>query len=220
MTKAKVPIPDEALVPGLRVRFGTLEGVVVQGFGERLGDGFAIVRWSGKKETVDVKELEVAGSVREALEKGSAEERVLVVAALKESLATTRFKTLEVRFVKPGVYHLGDLHKVALQWANGGLLIHGYFDAQGHLHPTRCDVRSFLEDHSVAKAAADDSCDLFGGGSDDMEKGKQRNRSRSPRNSSASALPAGWQKRESRSKPGVFYYVHSSGKTQFERPRE
>eukprot|EP00930_Biecheleria_cincta_P086022 TRINITY_DN75393_c0_g1_i1.p1 TRINITY_DN75393_c0_g1~~TRINITY_DN75393_c0_g1_i1.p1 ORF type:complete len:428 (-),score=105.33 TRINITY_DN75393_c0_g1_i1:211-1494(-) len=31
-------------------------------------------------------------------------------------------------------------------------------------------------------------------------------------------LPAGWEKKESRSKPGLFYYQHESGATQFERP--
>eukprot|EP00929_Paragymnodinium_shiwhaense_P106749 TRINITY_DN723_c0_g1_i2.p1 TRINITY_DN723_c0_g1~~TRINITY_DN723_c0_g1_i2.p1 ORF type:complete len:378 (-),score=92.33 TRINITY_DN723_c0_g1_i2:248-1381(-) len=31
-------------------------------------------------------------------------------------------------------------------------------------------------------------------------------------------LPPGWQKKESRSKPGLFYYVHEGGYTQFERP--
>merc|ERR1740138_1572054 len=31
-------------------------------------------------------------------------------------------------------------------------------------------------------------------------------------------LPPGWQKKESRSKPGLFYYQHEEGYTQFERP--
>lgn len=31
-------------------------------------------------------------------------------------------------------------------------------------------------------------------------------------------LPKGWEKKESRSKPGLFYYQHESGYTQFERP--
>merc|ERR1719356_1010428 len=31
-------------------------------------------------------------------------------------------------------------------------------------------------------------------------------------------LPIGWEKKESRSKPGLFYYVHEGGYTQFERP--
>merc|ERR1740122_340850 len=31
-------------------------------------------------------------------------------------------------------------------------------------------------------------------------------------------LPPGWQKKESRSKPGLFYYQHESGYTQFEQP--
>jgi len=31
-------------------------------------------------------------------------------------------------------------------------------------------------------------------------------------------LPPGWEKKESRSKPGLFYYVHEGGYTQFERP--
>lgn len=31
-------------------------------------------------------------------------------------------------------------------------------------------------------------------------------------------LPAGWTKKESRSKPGLFYYQHEGGYTQFERP--
>mmetsp|Transcript_29119 Transcript_29119/g.83478 ORF Transcript_29119/g.83478 Transcript_29119/m.83478 type:complete len:428 (-) Transcript_29119:127-1410(-) len=32
------------------------------------------------------------------------------------------------------------------------------------------------------------------------------------------ALPPGWERRESRSKPGLFYYQHESGQTQFEVP--
>jgi cyclophilin family peptidyl-prolyl cis-trans isomerase len=32
------------------------------------------------------------------------------------------------------------------------------------------------------------------------------------------ALPPGWEKKESRSKPGLFYYQHEDGPTQFERP--
>eukprot|EP00931_Biecheleriopsis_adriatica_P065741 TRINITY_DN4021_c0_g1_i1.p1 TRINITY_DN4021_c0_g1~~TRINITY_DN4021_c0_g1_i1.p1 ORF type:complete len:428 (+),score=131.27 TRINITY_DN4021_c0_g1_i1:142-1425(+) len=31
-------------------------------------------------------------------------------------------------------------------------------------------------------------------------------------------LPKGWERKESRSKPGLFYYQHESGQTQFERP--
>merc|ERR1712150_146241 len=31
-------------------------------------------------------------------------------------------------------------------------------------------------------------------------------------------LPPGWERKESRTKPGLFYYVHEGGYTQFERP--
>eukprot|EP00928_Gymnodinium_smaydae_P079401 TRINITY_DN6333_c0_g1_i1.p1 TRINITY_DN6333_c0_g1~~TRINITY_DN6333_c0_g1_i1.p1 ORF type:complete len:233 (-),score=31.34 TRINITY_DN6333_c0_g1_i1:379-1014(-) len=208
-------IPDDALVPDLRVKRGSTEGVVVQGFGDRIGDGYAIVRWPGRKETVPVKDLEVAGTVQEALEKGTKEERVLVPRALLAELRGSRFKNVKVEYIKAGVYRL-DGHQVAVQWASGQVLVHGSFDEHGLLHPTRCAVKAFLEDHCGSQVAADAECDLFGSLAGNKDQGRAR--SRSPRHSGNVSLPAGWTHRESRSKPGVFYYAHESGKTQFERP--
>jgi len=44
-----------------------------------------------------------------------------------------------------------------------------------------------------------------------MERRKRKAESDEP-------LPPGWEKKESRSKPGLFYYQHEGGYTQFERP--
>ena len=92
--------------------------------------------------------------------------------------------------------------------------MHGYFDAEGHLHPVeRLPVKQFLEQHAPAAAAVDDD-DLFGAQPAEARGRGARSRSRSPRR-----LPPGWEQRSSRSKPGVVYYVHAaSGRTQFERP--
>eukprot|EP00927_Polykrikos_kofoidii_P041044 TRINITY_DN34974_c0_g2_i1.p1 TRINITY_DN34974_c0_g2~~TRINITY_DN34974_c0_g2_i1.p1 ORF type:complete len:450 (-),score=101.35 TRINITY_DN34974_c0_g2_i1:224-1507(-) len=51
----------------------------------------------------------------------------------------------------------------------------------------------------------------------ELESEAMRKRKRKP-GAEEDPLPPGWEKKESRSKPGLFYYVHEGGYTQFERP--
>merc|ERR1719277_2425886 len=127
---------------------------------------------------------------------------------LHSSLAGTRFEGLRIARERPGVYQLGDKLLVAVQadLEGGELLIHGYFDEKHVLHPVRSPVRTFLEEHGAKPPS--DTCDMFGGGAnpkvsaEEAADGGAAKRQR--------ALPPGWAKRESRSKPGVFYYVHET----------
>eukprot|EP00440_Ansanella_granifera_P057489 gb/GFBE01062318.1/.p1 GENE.gb/GFBE01062318.1/~~gb/GFBE01062318.1/.p1 ORF type:complete len:215 (+),score=32.32 gb/GFBE01062318.1/:1-645(+) len=213
MSAAMVPVTDKYCLPGLRVMNRKEEsGEVIQGFGDRLGDGEAVVRFTNRTERVQLTELVVRGSVREALERGTKEEAPLVIHRLQQELTGTRFASFGVSFVRAGVYKVGG-HTVAMQWQNG-LCIHGYFDERNALHPAKQQPLAFLEDHAPRAAAADEA-DLFAALSEDpstRDKGAPRERSRSPR------LPSGWRRMESRSKPGVYYFAHQDGRTQFERP--
>mmetsp|Transcript_54812 Transcript_54812/g.155283 ORF Transcript_54812/g.155283 Transcript_54812/m.155283 type:complete len:262 (-) Transcript_54812:73-858(-) len=167
---------------------------------------------------------EGALSAMEALKEGGPTEGPLICHRLEAGLAGTRFEGLRIAKKRDGVYQLGPKLLVAVQadLEGGALLVHGYFDDSGVLHPVRVPVLAFLEEHG-AKPPSDD-CDLFGGGggggggekrsaavsgASGGEEGSKRQRE----------LPPGWTKRESRSKKGVFYYVHEAkGLSQFDRP--
>lgn len=159
----------------------------------------------------------------EALKEGGALEGPMICHRLAAGLVGTRFDGLRVAKIKPGVYQLGpSLVAVQADLEGGELLIHGHFDENGILHPTRCPVRTFLEEHGSRPPS--DQCDMFGGdggasrrlpaAQDDRAAARQQ-----PDGKRHRELPPGWAKRESRSKPGVFYYVHDAkGLSQFDRP--
>eukprot|EP00929_Paragymnodinium_shiwhaense_P107108 TRINITY_DN73151_c0_g1_i1.p1 TRINITY_DN73151_c0_g1~~TRINITY_DN73151_c0_g1_i1.p1 ORF type:complete len:270 (-),score=62.38 TRINITY_DN73151_c0_g1_i1:290-1099(-) len=163
--------------------------------------------------------------IAEALHQNSAEEGPMVCSALLKELDGSRFEGVWLSREGPGIYRIGDepQTRVAVQVLDGKLLIHGYFEGE-NLHPVRMSVKAFLEQHGPKdmRAAADEDCDLFGGGA---AKAQERGRSRSPRQKASTAgseppLPPGWEKKESRSKPGVFYYANEAkGLTQFDRPK-
>jgi len=171
---------------------------------------------------------EGALSAMEALKEGGPLEGPLICHRLAAGLAGTRFENLRIAKVKDGVYQLGPKLQVAVQadLEGGALLIHGHFDEHGVLHPARVPVRAFLEEFG-ARPASDD-CDLFGGGGGGggivaPTAGVSEHKSGLPGEEQVAKkhreLPPGWSKRESRSKPGVFYYVNeSTGASQFERP--
>merc|ERR1719238_608188 len=50
----------------------------------------------------------------------------------------------------------------------------------------------------------------------ELESEAQKKRKR--KSETEEPLPPGWEQKESRNKPGLFYYVHEGGYTQFERP--
>lgn len=162
--------------------------------------------------------------IEEALRENHAEEGPLVCCALAKELEGTRFDGLWICREGPGMYRLGDERlKVAVQVLDGRLLVHGYFEGD-LLHPVRVAIAPFLAEHGPKdlRSATDADCDLFGGaGAAPAAGGRQR--SRSPRRGGVSeeTLPPGWARKESRSKPGVFYYANEAkGLTQFERPTE
>jgi len=157
----------------------------------------------------------------DVLKDGGPQEGPLIIARLAVGLAGTRFEGLRIAKERPGVYQLGAKLLVAVQadLEGGELLVHGYFDDNNVLHPVRSPVLAFLEEHG-AKPAEDVDCDLFGGSAGAKQVDKQpaaaTEESASKR---ARELPPGWAKRESRSQPGKFYYVHEAkGLSQFERP--
>lgn len=154
--------------------------------------------------------------LEEALRENHAEEGPLVCAAWAKELEGSRFEGLWICREKPGVYRLGDARlRVAAQVLDGKLLVHGYFEGD-MLHPVRIGIKPFLAEHGPKdmRAATDEALDLFG------NSGKKRpaaDRSKSPKK--PRTLPAGWEKRASRSKPGVFYYVNEAkGLSQLTRP--
>jgi hypothetical protein len=154
--------------------------------------------------------------VEEALIQNTKEEGPLVCNMFAKELEGTRFEGVWISREKPGVYRLGDT-RAAVQVLDGKLIVHGYFEGE-FLHPVRVPIQGFLAEHGPAsmRSATDDGLDLFGGGAGGQAQ--VRERSRSPAKAKA-ALPAGWEKRESRSRPGIFYYVNEAkGLTQFERP--
>lgn len=188
----------------------------------------ALRKHSAKYETSG----EGALSACEVLKEGGSPEGPWICHKLAAGLVGTRFEGLRIAKEKPGVYQLGDKLLVAVQadLEGGELLVHGYFDEKHVLHPVRSPVRAFLEEHGAKPPS--DSCDMFGGSGgggaaangganakapaaeDDADGGPGS--AKRPR-----ALPPGWTKRESRSKPGVFYYVHETkGLSQFDRPVE
>mmetsp|Transcript_81372 Transcript_81372/g.242536 ORF Transcript_81372/g.242536 Transcript_81372/m.242536 type:complete len:272 (+) Transcript_81372:109-924(+) len=158
-------------------------------------------------------------SACEALKDGGAQEGPVICAGLAAGLAGTRFEGLRIARERPGVYQLGEKPlRVAVQadLEGGALLVHGYFDGDV-LHPVRAPVRAFLEEHGAAPPL--DQCDMFGSGGaapvhEDVGDGQYRGKR-------VRELPPGWTKRESRSKPGVFYYVNEArGLSQLERPED
>jgi len=172
--------------------------------------------------------------VSEALTQGTAEEGPLVCSMLAKELEGTRFDHHWVSQDGKGRYRLGeDGMKVAVQVLDGKLLIHGYFEGS-LVHPVRIPILAFLTEHGkTSEKQPEDDCDLFGQAAPatgEKEGGqiRLRSRSRSPRPSKVQETPAqngplplppGWVKKESRSKPGVFYYANEAkGLTQFERP--
>ncbi|CAE7879171.1 unnamed protein product [Symbiodinium microadriaticum] len=173
--------------------------------------------------------------VSEALTQGTAEEGPLVCSMLAKELEGTRFDHHWVSQDGKGRYRLGeDGMKVAVQVLDGKLLIHGYFEGS-LVHPVRIPILAFLTEHGkTSEKQPEDDCDLFGQAAPatgEKEGGqiRLRSRSRSPRPSKVQEtsaqqsgplpLPPGWVKKESRSKPGVFYYANEAkGLTQFERP--
>lgn len=165
------------------------------------------------------------GRVEEALAQNSSEEGPLVCAFFAKELIRTRFADMWMSREGPGVYRFGEnQQRVAVQVLEGALLVHGYFEG-GVLHPVRMPITSFLAQYGPKELrnAADASCDLFGNGSSGggasvrTSARDDNRRSRSPR--PTGELPPGWERRESRSKPGVFYYINDAeGLSQFERP--
>jgi len=167
-----------------------------------------------------------AVSAHDALKDGGAQEGPVICAGLAAGLAGTRFEGLRIARERPGIYQLGkEPRRVAVQAEldSGDLLIHGYFEGDV-LHPVRVPIRTFLEEHGAAPAS--DQCDMFGGGAGAGSGGTQPLAQESASGIATSAkrpreLPPGWIKRESRSKPGVFYYVNEAkGLSQLERPQE
>ncbi|CAE7599545.1 unnamed protein product [Symbiodinium natans] len=168
--------------------------------------------------------------VSEALTQGTAEEGPLVCSMLAKELEGTRFDHHWISQDGKGRYRLGeDGMKVAVQILDGKLLIHGYFEGS-LVHPVRIPILAFLTEHGrTSQKQPEDDCDLFGqaaaaAAAKEEQVQLTRERSRSPRPSKEAAeegasLPPGWVKKESRSKPGVFYYANEAkGLTQFERP--
>ncbi|CAK0858943.1 unnamed protein product [Prorocentrum cordatum] len=174
----------------------------------------ALLRYAEKYEAPK----DGAVSAFEALKDGGAQEGPVVCHRLHAGIAGSKFEGLRIAREKPGIYQLGPKLRVAVQAELEGdrLLVHGYFDGDV-LHPVRTPVLPFLEEHGAAPAA-DAGCDLFGGGAaapggDDAAAAGAEKRRRE--------LPPGWAKKESRSKPGVFYYVNEAkGLSQFNRPEE
>lgn len=168
-----------------------------------------------------------AVSAHDALKDGGAQEGPVICAGLAAGLAGTRFEGLRIARERPGIYQLGkEPLRVAVQaeFESGDLLIHGYFEGDV-LHPVRVPIRTFLEEHGAAPAS--DQCDMFGGGAGAGSGGtKPAVQEDAASGGTASAkrpreLPPGWTKRESRSKPGVFYYVNEAKSlSQLERPTE
>jgi len=168
-----------------------------------------------------------AVSAHDALKDGGAQEGPVICVGLASGLAGTRFEGLRIARERPGIYQLGkEPLRVAVQAEldSGDLLIHGYFEGET-LHPVRVPIRTFLEEHGAAPAS--DQCDMFGGGAGAGSGGtKPAVQEEAASGGAASAkrpreLPPGWIKRESRSKPGVFYYVNEAkGLSQLERPQE
>lgn len=156
--------------------------------------------------------------VEEALIQNKPEEGPLVCNMFAKELEGTRFEGVWIMREGPGVYKLGE-KRAAVQVLDGKLIVHGYFDEHNALHPVRVPIAAFLAEHGPAsmRSATDNGLEMFGGG-DGGGAAAPRERSRSPAKAKG-PLPAGWEKRESRSRPGVFYYVHEAkGLTQFERP--
>jgi len=178
----------------------------------------------------------------DALKDGGPQEGPLICHRLHAGLAGTRFEGLRIAKEKAGIYQLGSKHLVAVQadLEGGELLVHGYFDEGNVLHPVRTPVLAFLEEHGGKPPK--DQCDMFGGGAggggpggDAKAAGKPSSQGQKNKAAPASAagaaqegsskrsreLPPGWQKRESRSQAGVYYYVNESkGLSQFVRPEQ
>jgi len=155
--------------------------------------------------------------VEEALIQNLPEEGPLVCNMFAKELEGSRFEGIWISKQGPGLYKVGET-RTAVQVLEGKLIVHGYFEGES-LHPVREPIRTFLGEHAPAhmRSVADGDNDLFGGGTSGATQ-VARKRSRSPAKV-VTPLPAGWEKRESRSRPGVFYYVNEAkGSTQFERP--
>merc|ERR1719469_76876 len=154
-----------------------------------------------------------APRLEEALRENKPEEGPMICVAWAKELEGSRFDGIWISREKPGIYRVGDEQlRIAAQVLDGKLLVHGHFEGD-LLHPARVPMKTFLQEHGPAsmRAVVDQDNDLFGAADD---------RSRSPRKASEE-LPTGWTKRESRSKPGIFYYVHEGkGLSQMERPTE
>lgn len=159
----------------------------------------------------------------DALKDGGPLEGPLICHRLNADLAGSTFEGLRIAKERSGVYQLGGKLLVAVQadLEGGELLVHGYFDAGNVLHPVRSPVKAFLEEHGAKPPA--DQCDLFGDSPGQRAKAGAPEKPPAASEESASKrareLPPGWTKRESRSQPGVFYYVHeANGLSQFTRP--
>eukprot|EP00435_Cladocopium_sp_Y103_P063425 s39_g25.t1 len=152
--------------------------------------------------------------VNDALTQGSPEEGPLVCSLLAKELEGTRFEHCWISQDGKGQYRLGeDGMKVAVQVLDGKLIIHGYFEGS-LVHPVRVPIVTFLAEHGkTSQHEAFDDCDLFGatGGA---KEAPRLSRSRSPKLKD-DGLPPGWVKKESRSKPGVFYYANEETPTAY-----
>lgn len=163
---------------------------------------------------------EGAVSAFEALKDGGAQEGPIICHRLHAGIAGSKFEGMRITREKPSIYQLGPKLRVAVQAEPDGdkVLIHGYFDGDV-LHPVRVAVLPFLEEHGGAPAA-DAGCDLFGdaGGSAAPAAGSKSS-AEGGADKKRRELPPGWVKKESRSKPGVYYYVNEAkGLSQFNRP--
>jgi len=158
--------------------------------------------------------------VNDALTQGTSEEGPLVCSLLVKELEGTRFENYWISQDGKGQYRLGeDGMKVAVQVLDGKLIIHGYFEGS-LVHPVRVPIVTFLAEHGKSSQfEASDDCDLFGATGGAKEVAKDRSRSPKTKADERHQLPPGWVKKESRSKPGVFYYANEAkGLTQFEHP--
>jgi hypothetical protein len=155
------------------------------------------------------------GGFLDAFKQAGVAEGPIVCAGLHAQIRGTRFEGTWLARDGPGLYLLGDEPlKIAVQadLDTGELLVHGYFEGRS-LHETREKLVKFMEERGFKAAPgrvrdANDDDDLFGC-SAPCDAASVERRSRSPKRIE-SPLPPGWRKRESRSKPGTFYYVHET----------
>lgn len=163
---------------------------------------------------------------RGAFSQAGAAEGPIVCTGLHAQLRGTRFEGTWLAREGPGVYLLGDEPlRVAVQAdaITGELLVHGYFEGR-FLHEAHAPLVKFMEERGFKPAPGrvkeheeDEEDGIFGSSADVAARKGAAERSRSP--AKEAGLPHGWSRRESRSKPGTYYYVNEAkGLSQFERP--